>query len=108
MHAHLGTYLPNFTTAIRDHTNVERIIMSQLRLRMVRPWPDQPDRFRRLWWGEGRGRKGEEEGEEKKRREGGEGGGREEGGEKKEERGKEGRGGRWEIHVQWSGKWKGR
>ena len=58
-------------------------------------------------WGEGRGRKGEEEGEEKKRREGGEVGGREEGGEKKEERGKEGRGGRWEVHVQWSGKWKG-
>ena len=25
MHAHLGTYLPNFTTAIRDHTNVERV-----------------------------------------------------------------------------------
>ena len=47
-------------------------------------------------------------GEEKKRREGGEGGGREEGGEKKEERGKEGRGGRWEVHVQWSRKWKGR
>ena len=46
--AHLGMYLPNFTTAIRDHTNVERVIMSQLRLRMVRPWPDQPDRFRRL------------------------------------------------------------
>ena len=48
MRAHLGTYLPNFTTAIREHTNVERVIMSQLRLRMVRPWPDQPDRFRRL------------------------------------------------------------
>ena len=48
MRAHLGAYLPNFTTAIGDHTNVERVIMSQLRLRMVRPWPDQPDRFRRL------------------------------------------------------------
>ena len=56
-------------------------------------------------WGEGRGGKGEEEGEEKKRREGGEGGGREEGGGKKEERGKEGRGGMWEIHVR---KMKGR
>ena len=44
----VGTYLPNFTTAVRDHTNVERVIMSQLWLRMVRPWPDQPDRFRRL------------------------------------------------------------
>ena len=29
-------------------TNVERVIMSQLRLRMVWPWPDQLDRFRRL------------------------------------------------------------
>ena len=47
MCAHLGTYLPNFTTAIQDHTNVEHVIMSQLRLRMIRPWPDQPDRFRR-------------------------------------------------------------
>ena len=28
MRAHLGMYLPNFTTAIRDHTNVERVIMS--------------------------------------------------------------------------------
>ena len=51
MRAHLGTYLPNFTTAIQDHTNVERVIMFQLRLRTVRPWPDQPDqpdRFQRL------------------------------------------------------------
>ena len=32
-----------------SYTNVEHVIMSQLRLRMVRPWPDQPDRFRRLW-----------------------------------------------------------
>ena len=33
----------------QDHTKVERIIMSQLWLGMVRPWPDQPDQFRRLW-----------------------------------------------------------
>ena len=31
-----------------DHTKVEHIIMSRLRLRMVRPWSDQLDRFRRL------------------------------------------------------------
>ena len=28
--------------------NVENVIMSQVRLRMVRPWPDQLDRFRCL------------------------------------------------------------
>ena len=41
--------MPNFTTAIRDHTNVKCVIISQIRLRMVWPWPDQPDQFRRLW-----------------------------------------------------------
>ena len=44
--------LPDFTTTVqsletRPH-KVKRIIMSQLWLRMVRPWPDQPDRFRHL------------------------------------------------------------
>ena len=47
VHRYIAT-IPNFTTAIResDHTDVKRVVMSQLRLRMVRPWPD---RFRRLW-----------------------------------------------------------
>ena len=40
--------LATFNTRIRDYTNVEHVIMSQLWLRMVRPWPDQPDRFRCL------------------------------------------------------------
>ena len=32
----------------RDNTKVKRIILSQLQLRMVRPWLDQPNRFQHL------------------------------------------------------------
>ena len=45
MRAHLGTYPAEFYYSnSRLYTNVEHVIMSQIRLRMVRPWPDQPDR----------------------------------------------------------------
>ena len=50
MRAHLCTYPTRFYYSSSvwewDHTKVERIIMSQLRL--VQPWPDQPDQFRCL------------------------------------------------------------
>ena len=44
------TYVPCRSNSVceRDHTKAKRIITSQLWLRMVRSWPDQPDRFRRL------------------------------------------------------------
>ena len=50
------TYVPfrillqQFSLGTRPHklTKVECIIMSQLRLKKVWPWPDQPDWFRRL------------------------------------------------------------
>ena len=51
MHAHLRTYSAgfyysnSFSLGTRPHKS---ILLSQLRLRMVRPWPYQPDRFRRL------------------------------------------------------------
>ena len=49
MHVHLRTYtqpdlLQQFSLGA-DHTKVECKIMSQLRLRMVRPWPVQLDWF---------------------------------------------------------------
>ena len=49
MRAYFAHTLLDFTTTVqsletRPH-KVKRIIMSQLWLRMVQPWPDQPDRF---------------------------------------------------------------
>ena len=53
MCAHLCTYPAKFYYSSSvwewDQTKVERIIMSQHRLKMVQPWPDQPDRFWFLW-----------------------------------------------------------
>ena len=53
MHAHLHMYPTRFyhsnSVWEQDHTKVEHIIMSQLQLRMVWPWPDQPDQFQGLW-----------------------------------------------------------
>ena len=49
MRAHVGTYPAEFFYSnSRPHKCRTRNYVSQLRLRMVRPWPDQPDRFRGL------------------------------------------------------------
>ena len=43
-----GTSVPFITLEMRP-PKVKCILMSHLRLRMVRPWPNQPEWFRRLW-----------------------------------------------------------
>ena len=52
MCAHLRTYPARFyynnSVLERDHTKVERIIISHLQLRMIQPWPDQLDQFQHL------------------------------------------------------------
>ena len=45
LRTYVCTLPKQFSLGTRPH---ESWIMSQLQLRMVRPWPDQPDRFRRL------------------------------------------------------------